>query len=167
MVLCWEMGSWVDELEGEGTKEMLVTSACGRKWALFHVFLAAERLFLAFSWPFVGRTSALTCCSGVICLGTLVVICVFLLVFGGTTQWLLRALAIRMGEDAPENHLSGHMLTCTRDCGRTVDRRCLWPCLVGEPEQADESLTEVARHAVHEVLKETGLTHRSQAPRSC
>ena len=26
LVLCWELGDWVDEIEGSGTKEMLVTS---------------------------------------------------------------------------------------------------------------------------------------------
>ena len=26
LVLCWELGDWVDELEGAGTKETLVTS---------------------------------------------------------------------------------------------------------------------------------------------
>ena len=29
LVLCWELGPWVDETEGQGTKETLVTSAFG------------------------------------------------------------------------------------------------------------------------------------------
>ncbi|CAK9053868.1 unnamed protein product [Durusdinium trenchii] len=120
LVLCWELGPWVDETEGQGTKETLVTS-------------------------------------------TLVVICVFLLIFGGTTQCLLSSLSIRMGDEFPEDYLSGHMMNCIRNCGGTVDRKILWPCLVGGPEHKDESLPEITRHAIHELLHETGLSHRSQA----
>ena len=32
LVLCWELGDWVDELEGAGTKETLVTSTLERGW---------------------------------------------------------------------------------------------------------------------------------------
>ncbi|CAE7564401.1 Slc9a8, partial [Symbiodinium pilosum] len=121
LVLCWELGDWVDEIEGPGTKEILITS-------------------------------------------TLVVICVFLLFFGGTTQCMLRCLKIRMGEDMPENIMAGNtMLGCARDCGHFIDRRLLWPCLVGGPNSKDASLEEITRTALHELLQETGMSHRSQA----
>jgi len=120
LVLCWELGDWVDELEGTGTKETLVTS-------------------------------------------TLVVICVFLLTFGGTTQLMLHCLGIRTGEDAPEDYLSGHMLSCSKTCATVLDKNCLWPCLVGDPSTKDESLAELTRHALHDLLHDAGLNHRSQA----
>lgn len=117
LVLCWELGDWVDEIEGVGTKEMLVTS-------------------------------------------TLVVICAFLIIFGGTTQLMLSCLSIRTGEDVPDDYLSRHMPKCSKACAGSVDKKCLWPCLVGNKEA---SLTEVTRHAIHELLHEVGLDHRSQA----
>eukprot|EP00434_Breviolum_minutum_P019046 symbB.v1.2.016791.t1/scaffold1270.1/size227213/3 len=120
LVLCWELGDWVDELEGAGTKETLVTS-------------------------------------------TLVVICVFLLTFGGTTQLMLHCLGIRTGEDAPEDYLSGHMLSCSKTCATILDKNCLWPCLVGDPSTKDESLAELTRHALHDLLHDAGMNHRSQA----
>ncbi|CAE7838953.1 Slc9a8 [Symbiodinium sp. CCMP2592] len=121
LVLCWELGDWVDETEGPGSKEILITS-------------------------------------------TLVVICVFLLAFGGTTQCMLRCLNIRMGEDMPENYLTGNtMLSCARNCGHAIDRRLLWPCLVGGPNSKDATLEELTRSAVHEILQETTVAHRSQA----
>ncbi|CAE7551588.1 Slc9a8 [Symbiodinium natans] len=121
LVLCWELGDWVDELEGPGTKEILITS-------------------------------------------TLVVICVFLLAFGGTTQGMLRCLKIRMGEDMPENLLAGNtMLSCARKCGHAIDGRLLWPCLVGGPNTKDATLEDLAGSALQEILQETGLSHRNQA----
>jgi len=121
LVLCWELGPWVNELHGPGTKETLITS-------------------------------------------TLVVICIFLLAFGGTTQCLLRCLSIRMGEDLPDDYLTGNtMLSCSRNCGIFVNDRCLWPCLVGGPMTKDASLQELAGGALRELLQESGTAHRSQA----
>eukprot|EP00435_Cladocopium_sp_Y103_P067562 s1694_g30.t1 len=52
------------------------------------------------------------------------------------------------------------MPACSKACAGGVDKKCLWPCLVGNK---DASLGEVTRHAIHELLHEVGLDHRSQA----
>lgn len=31
------------------------------------------------------------------------------------------------GEDAPEDYLSGHMLSCSKTCATVLDKNCLWP----------------------------------------
>ena len=156
LVLCWELGAWVDIIEGEGTKETLVTA-------------------------------------------TLVVIVAFLLVLGGSTQCLLHALGIRMGEDVPDDYLTQTMLPCTQRCGAcfhdpppqmgivaicvcdcffcltiappmkqksafaVVQDRCLWPCLVGKATQKDATDDELTRNALHDMLQESGEHHRSHA----
>mmetsp|Transcript_59425 Transcript_59425/g.96125 ORF Transcript_59425/g.96125 Transcript_59425/m.96125 type:complete len:508 (+) Transcript_59425:1-1524(+) len=123
LVLCLELGDWVDEAGGAGTKQVLINT-------------------------------------------TIVVICVFLLVLGGSTECCLKMLGISMGQDLPEDYLySASLLTCTRSCGSYLRRQCLWPLLVGTPlalagSDLDE---ELPQHQVSEMLQDLQAAHRTHA----
>ena len=113
---------WVDETEGPGSKEILDDGTLQA-----HATPAMQADFLGC------RLGTRLCLSSVLMeekgpaktriliTSTLVVICVFLLVFGGTTQCMLRCLNIRMGEDCQGQQ------GATSRCLRVAEASCvLW-----------------------------------------
>jgi len=102
---------------------------------------------------------------------TVAVIAVFLLVFGGSTQFCLKQLGISVGEEYADDHLSKNdVMDCTRRGFRRIDNYVLWPLLVGnasrrqyEEEKVEEEnglKAELDRRAT------TGLNGR-QPGQSC
>eukprot|EP00445_Apocalathium_hangoei_P041341 CAMPEP_0203968624 /NCGR_PEP_ID=MMETSP0359-20131031/97042_1 /ASSEMBLY_ACC=CAM_ASM_000338 /TAXON_ID=268821 /ORGANISM="Scrippsiella Hangoei, Strain SHTV-5" /LENGTH=604 /DNA_ID=CAMNT_0050906551 /DNA_START=119 /DNA_END=1933 /DNA_ORIENTATION=- len=110
LVLTLELGDWVDEIDGKGTKECLRNA-------------------------------------------TLVIICGFLLFFGGTTQYLLAKLGIPMGGVGKMEHHKGDM--------REYQNKILsWvkPILVGRPNH-DNSNAVIAN-----ILSDIRALRRGETP---
>merc|ERR1719191_204303 len=99
LVLSLELGPWVDEIDGPGTRQMLQTA-------------------------------------------TFLLICAFLVVFGGSTTPFLRALKIPHGEEQPPDVLSKtENYGALRGFMQWVDQAVLGPLLIGHAAH-DHSATE-------------------------
>mmetsp|Transcript_16179 Transcript_16179/g.56514 ORF Transcript_16179/g.56514 Transcript_16179/m.56514 type:complete len:584 (-) Transcript_16179:14-1765(-) len=95
LVLCLEMGEWVDVRGGPGTKQTLINT-------------------------------------------TIAVIVVFLAIFGGATQPMLKCLGIQTGVDADERYLyDKSMMMCTQHVLRAIDTKVLSPLLVGSQDEQE------------------------------
>merc|ERR1719174_2387078 len=95
LALAWELGPWVDTIEGAGMRHALQTA-------------------------------------------TFLVILVFLVVFGGSTTFMLKTLSIEFGTDHPENVLAktectGHIHVFMQQ----LDRAVLTPILVGDMKETE------------------------------
>eukprot|EP00441_Pelagodinium_beii_P039683 CAMPEP_0197644834 /NCGR_PEP_ID=MMETSP1338-20131121/17681_1 /TAXON_ID=43686 ORGANISM="Pelagodinium beii, Strain RCC1491" /NCGR_SAMPLE_ID=MMETSP1338 /ASSEMBLY_ACC=CAM_ASM_000754 /LENGTH=194 /DNA_ID=CAMNT_0043218295 /DNA_START=99 /DNA_END=683 /DNA_ORIENTATION=- len=76
---------------------------------------------------------------------TLVVIIVFLLIFGGSTAKCLKALGIPMGQEYPEDYLlKDSELDSLQSCFKVVDERFLSPLLVGSSAERSMSSENVS-----------------------
>eukprot|EP00933_Yihiella_yeosuensis_P023635 TRINITY_DN18399_c0_g2_i1.p1 TRINITY_DN18399_c0_g2~~TRINITY_DN18399_c0_g2_i1.p1 ORF type:complete len:670 (+),score=90.87 TRINITY_DN18399_c0_g2_i1:46-2010(+) len=63
---------------------------------------------------------------------TVAVICAFLLIFGGSTYFFLNLLGIPMGQELPFDYLyTSTLFSCTKTGFSFLQRRVLWPMLVG------------------------------------
>lgn len=129
LVLCLQLGEWVDMENGPGTRQAL---------------------------------------SGT----TVAIITIFLLVFGGSTNFCLKKLGIPTGQDYDEDYLSRHsVMDCTRSSFNWIDERLLWPCLVGagtrqawredRAKQEEKSLNQTGASSCNEVLMELNRLHRA------
>jgi sodium/hydrogen exchanger 8 len=95
LALAWELGPWVDAIEGTGMRHALQTA-------------------------------------------TFLVILVFLVVFGGSTTFMLKALSIEFGKDHPEDVLAKTECTGTiHDFMTQLDRSILTPVLVGDVKETE------------------------------
>eukprot|EP00928_Gymnodinium_smaydae_P054237 TRINITY_DN38049_c0_g1_i1.p1 TRINITY_DN38049_c0_g1~~TRINITY_DN38049_c0_g1_i1.p1 ORF type:complete len:588 (+),score=135.69 TRINITY_DN38049_c0_g1_i1:64-1827(+) len=113
LVLCLELGPWVDKVGGAGTKQELINT-------------------------------------------TIVVILVFLLVFGGTTECCLNALGIKMGVEVEEGYLYDKSLTnSVHRCFERIHRSCLVPLLYPVDEGDDADSVEhgkTLRQAIYDLV---------------
>lgn len=109
LALVFELGKWVDDIDGAGTRRALQTA-------------------------------------------TMLLIVIFLVIFGGSTSACLSALGIPMGQDMPSNALSK-----TEDIGgmrqilKWLDATFFSPILVGEVQKKSEKTEE---RDVEDVLRE-------------
>merc|ERR1719491_551353 len=70
--------------------------------------------------------------------GTYLMICVFLIVFGGSTQFLLRKLGIPMGSAVPKNLLYNRETSgWFHDAAHYVNEHVMMPLFVGEDRKSD------------------------------
>jgi len=123
LVLALELGDFVDDTDGDGTKKQLVSC-------------------------------------------TLLVIIVFLLVFGGTTPFCLKFLGISMGEEFPEDFLwREDDLRTWQKCAQWLHKRVLWPLLVGAESNSSDSsaLPDVGCGDVNQMLQSANAAHRHHA----
>lgn len=117
LVLCFELGDWVDDLDGPGTKDLLTEA-------------------------------------------TFVLICVFLLVFGGSTQCCLKLLKIPMGSEVDPSELLYNADDKHGYCWRAlycVQERVLFHALVGN---AVKDSLEMPGGVVAAVLREARHAER-------
>lgn len=95
LTLCMQLGGWVDDLDGLGTRHTLQTA-------------------------------------------TFWLICVFLLVFGGSTEVALKTLKIPMGEDAPRDKLYQEEVLLGAKAGISdFHDRVMMPLFVGDSKKSD------------------------------
>jgi len=89
---------------------------------------------------------------------TFLLICVFMLVFGGSTEILLEALKVPMGDESdPEKLYRTETSGATQILLANIDRNLMAPLFIGDERaeaQIDESLKEME---VEEALKKIGL----------
>jgi len=112
LVLCLELGDWVDTVASPDTRAML------RNCTFFLIF-------------------------------------VFLLVFGGTTEMMLRLLRIPLGKDMPHDYLyTTSILGCTDKVFTTMNERVFEPVLIG-----DERLDSMVDEAEKDLEVEAVLDH--------
>mmetsp|Transcript_74142 Transcript_74142/g.131541 ORF Transcript_74142/g.131541 Transcript_74142/m.131541 type:complete len:140 (-) Transcript_74142:48-467(-) len=93
MTLCMEFGTWVDELNGPGTRKVLQTA-------------------------------------------TYVMIVVFLLVFGGTTDLVLNYFGIAMGDQSsPDKLYRNEMAGGLKSAFQFIDEQIMTPYFIGEEKR--------------------------------
>jgi len=116
LVLCMQLGDWVDKLDGAGTRRLLQVA-------------------------------------------TYLVIGVFLLAFGGSTEFCLKKLGIQMGQDSsPEEMFEAESTWVHKVFVDFIDKRIMVPLLVGEQHLADAITAEQKEMDVQEVLASVTLT---------
>lgn len=85
---------------------------------------------------------------------TLVVICAFLAVFGGTTEMCLRMLGIPMGGASQMDHHEGQVMDFTR----TLTMKVVVPALVGKNKStAEEEVGNVVSEVLDEARRESSM----------
>jgi len=124
LALAWELGPWVDTIEGPGIRHALQTA-------------------------------------------TFLVILAFLVIFGGSTSFMLKHLGIEFGTDQPEDVLSktectGHIHLWMQH----LDKQVLTPALVGEVKEGKEgaSGTNPEDMDAEDLLKMSVHLHKFSRP---